>query len=100
MDAPERIEVIHEINTAMLALGEVMKSGGPHSLDDICYLSGLLHFIGCKLGERLIATPDDTELADLLKQCCALQDWTMEQAEAMAYMTRAAQIEAAAATIH
>ncbi|WP_144139118.1 hypothetical protein [Paraburkholderia sp. BCC1884] len=88
-----RSELIREVDAAMVALDAFMKTGSDCDIESLCHLSGLLHVIGCRLGRLLNEFPDDQNLVALLKQCAALQATTMEQAEALTHMTRAALAE-------
>lgn len=92
MTESEMTELVQETATAMAELSKFIKDGPQYTIDDLFDLSGLLHFIGNRLGTLSIQCPEDERLTALLEQCASLQAQTIEQAQAMAQLARGASI--------
>ncbi|MFL9915052.1 hypothetical protein PQR75_06550 [Paraburkholderia fungorum] len=85
-------ELIAETDKAMTQIGAFLESGEPITKDDLFDLSGLLHFVGNRLGTLSIQCPGDEWLKQLLEMCVALQVQCIEKVEAMAQLERGAVI--------
>ncbi|SDR42586.1 hypothetical protein SAMN05443245_5862 [Paraburkholderia fungorum] len=82
------VELVRETDQGMREIGKFMAVGEGITLDQLCDLSGWLHFVGCRLGTLSIERPNDPRLKELLQQCAALQAQCMEQAQAMGELQR------------
>lgn len=91
-DDQKMAELIAETDQAMTAIRLFLEAGETITKDDLFDLSGMLHFVGCRLGLLLHQRPGDEWLKKLLEMCAALQDQTMAQVEAMAQLERGAVI--------
>lgn len=91
-DDQKMAELIAETDKAMVQIGAFLESGEPITKDDLFDLSGMLHFVGCRLGTLSIQRPGDEWLKQLLGMCASLQVQCIEKVQAMAELERGAVI--------